>query len=337
MANSIPRSEPHSPPLQVLRQQFSDFDELAEAVRGWGLDWVQLDCGPLDAAVHQITTPTALLSRFRFSRKFHQRGTSPPGVRTFGLIGKRSPDVAWCGHTGKSTHILAFPANDLFEVISLPGFHGDTVSIPEDRIRSVAEAAGLGDPLEQIPNGLVFIDIDPRRQMAVRNAISRLHTATAAKWDSVSDAAVVSEMELDLVSALVEALRATPPSHGAPPEPRLRTRAIRIALDYIEAHADQPPSVEEICRASGVSWRTLDYAFRDRFGVTPKRYLQALRLHQVRREMLDADRPRPISEVAAHWGFWHMGQFAKDYRRQFGELPSGTLNRVAPPAHAPDD
>jgi len=326
MTNSTPPSGPYSLPLNVLRQQFRDFDDLAKAVHGWGLDWVQLDCGPLDASLQQIATPTALFSRFRFSRKFHQRGTSPPGVRTFGLIGERSPEVAWRRHTGRSTHVLAFPANDLFEVISLPGFHGDTVSIPEDRMRSVAEAAGLADPLEQIPNRLTFIDIDPRRQMAVRNAISRLHTA-AAKGDGVSDATVISTMELDLVSALVDALQTTLSSHGTPPEPRLRTRAIRSALDHIEAHADVPPSVEEICRASGVSWRTLDYAFRDRFGVTPKRYLQALRLHQVRREMLDADRPRPISEVAANWGFWHMGQFAKDYRRQFGELPSETIRR----------
>jgi len=29
--------------------------------------------------------------------------------------------------------------------------------------------------------------------------------------------------------------------------------------------------------------------------------------------------------VANAWGFWHMGQFARDYRRLFGELPSDTL------------
>ena len=72
----------------------------------------------------------------------------------------------------------------------------------------------------------------------------------------------------------------------------------------------------------------VNYAFRDRLGVTPKQYLQATRLHRVRHAILDAARPRPISEIAARWGFWHMGQFAADYRRQFGELPSETLRRA---------
>jgi hypothetical protein len=34
-----------------------------------------------------------------------------------------------------------------------------------------------------------------------------------------------------------------------------------------------------------------------------------------------------VSDVANSWGFWHMGQFAADYRAMFGELSSSTLNR----------
>ncbi|MCK5375915.1 MAG: helix-turn-helix domain-containing protein, partial [Acidobacteria bacterium] len=32
-----------------------------------------------------------------------------------------------------------------------------------------------------------------------------------------------------------------------------------------------------------------------------------------------------VTDVANNWGFWHMGQFAADYRKMFGELPSQTL------------
>nr|WP_237707167.1 hypothetical protein [Pseudoalteromonas sp. BSi20652] len=29
--------------------------------------------------------------------------------------------------------------------------------------------------------------------------------------------------------------------------------------------------------------------------------------------------------MAANWGFWHAGQFAKDYTQLFGENPSQTV------------
>jgi len=34
-----------------------------------------------------------------------------------------------------------------------------------------------------------------------------------------------------------------------------------------------------------------------------------------------------ITQISSQWGFWHMGQFGADYKRQFGELPSETLGR----------
>jgi AraC-like DNA-binding protein len=32
-----------------------------------------------------------------------------------------------------------------------------------------------------------------------------------------------------------------------------------------------------------------------------------------------------VAEVAAKWGFWHLGRFASTYRATFGELPSQSL------------
>jgi AraC family ethanolamine operon transcriptional activator len=32
-----------------------------------------------------------------------------------------------------------------------------------------------------------------------------------------------------------------------------------------------------------------------------------------------------VQDVAAAWGFWHMSQFATDYRKLFGMRPSDTL------------
>jgi len=43
--------------------------------------------------------------------------------------------------------------------------------------------------------------------------------------------------------------------------------------------------------------------------------------------LLKAGPEAGVAEIANAWGFWHMGQFARDYRFMFGELPSETLGR----------
>jgi len=72
----------------------------------------------------------------------------------------------------------------------------------------------------------------------------------------------------------------------------------------------------------------LQYAFRKRFGMPPKSYLLAMRLNGVRRGLKNADTTSStITDLATQWGLWHMSQFAADYRRLFGELPSETMHR----------
>ena len=97
------------------------------------------------------------------------------------------------------------------------------------------------------------------------------------------------------------------------------------------AHADDPPSIAELCRHVGVSRRTLQGCFQDALGLTPLQYLRMLRLNAVRRELralAAARQPVSIGDVAARWGFWHWSRFTENYRQLFGELPSHTVRRV---------
>ena len=315
-------------PIIAIGREFDDFDELSELIFGWGLDWRQLDCGPFHATLQQVQTPSSLLIRFRFGRKFHQGGTPPAGVRTFAIIGERSPALEWRGTMRPSEDIVVFPADDGFEWVSHPDFHGDAVSVSEDRIRSVAQNLGLPDPLEILPDGQAIMASDPRRVHEIRRRVTKLHMAAANHRNVTRDELTWNKLEFEVVAALVKVFTAGLLTESRSPGPALRNRALRLALEYIEGHADEPPTVEDICRASGASERTLEYAFRDRFGVTPKRYLQATRLQKVRRDLSHSEPNASISEIAATWGFWHMGQFAEDYQRQFGELPSETRRRA---------
>ena len=83
--------------------------------------------------------------------------------------------------------------------------------------------------------------------------------------------------------------------------------------------------IQEICDSTGIAARTLERAFKESFGIGPKAYQQRQRLSAVRELLLESAPDTVIADVANYWGFWHMGQFAKDYRALFDELPSETL------------
>ena len=71
---------------------------------------------------------------------------------------------------------------------------------------------------------------------------------------------------------------------------------------------------------------TLERAFKERMGITPKIYVRLRRLSGVRHDLLTKRKGETIAEIASIWGFTHLSQFAKDYRNLFDELPSETLS-----------
>ena len=114
---------------------------------------------------------------------------------------------------------------------------------------------------------------------------------------------------------------------------RTRRRIITSAEEYLCEHRDRPIYTDELCGALAVSASSLAEAFRMVFGISPHRFLKLRRLGMVRAELRDRDRPRPlVKSVALSHGFWHLGQFAHDYRDAFGESPSETVARAHGPA-----
>ena len=103
--------------------------------------------------------------------------------------------------------------------------------------------------------------------------------------------------------------------------------SVRLPAEaFVALYAGDNIKIADICHAADVSERTLQYAFVERFGIGPKEYLNAFRLFSARRRLRAADpRTMNVADVANECGFWHLGQFAADYRERFEELPSQTL------------
>ena len=107
---------------------------------------------------------------------------------------------------------------------------------------------------------------------------------------------------------------------------RKRDIALSTAKDCIAESDMGILTVPELCGVAGVSERTLEYAFREHYGLTPKNFLLLHRLNNARRQLRMADpKTCQVTEIARQHGFWHMGAFGADYKKLFAELPSQTL------------
>jgi AraC-like DNA-binding protein len=100
--------------------------------------------------------------------------------------------------------------------------------------------------------------------------------------------------------------------------------AVVRAIDFVEANLRRPVTIMDMAEAAGVGPRALQMGFQRQFGCSPLKYARRLRLARVRQELINRADHEYITDIAARWGFFHLGLFARQYRETYGEFPSET-------------
>lgn len=158
------------------------------------------------------------------------------------------------------------------------------------------------------------------------------HTLDAGNALQATQALAQHAEEYLLTSLLMSATHSHSRALAGDGRRSLLPRGVRKAQEYMQAHADQPLSLADVCREAGCSARTLQAAFRQHAGLGPMDFLRQLRLDRVRAELQAAKGTgvaagSGVRDVAQKYGFLHLGHFAAQYRSRFGELPSETASR----------
>jgi len=109
-------------------------------------------------------------------------------------------------------------------------------------------------------------------------------------------------------------------------QPQAAPRTVRRAVAYIEAHAREAVTLDDVAVAAGISTRGLQHAFRRALDTTPSEYLRRVRLAGARDELL-TEAAVSVREVARRWGFASPSRFARYYRENYGENPAQTARR----------
>lgn len=198
------------------------------------------------------------------------------------------------------------------------------VAIPVDRCIRLF-AADVDDPRAELGSFMDMARFD-------NGALNTLHgIASLLCGDRISED-TLPRTSLG-ASLLEEAFLATfmenwPKDTSLALTPRHRPHHVKKAVEWIEAHASQKIQLEELARAAGINARSLQAGFREVYGISPVAYILRTRLQRVHHELLTASPEVTISEIATKWGFTHMSDFAKRYRRMFGRTPSEARGRA---------
>ena len=112
------------------------------------------------------------------------------------------------------------------------------------------------------------------------------------------------------------------------PVPGRAARAASVVAKAVQSAPEEEFDFAEMARVNGVSLRTLQDGFRNRFGRSPSAYLRDARLDMAHR-LLSGHGQLSVTDAALSSGFTHLGRFARDYRLRYGFSPSVTRERAS--------
>jgi AraC family ethanolamine operon transcriptional activator len=312
-------------PGQAVVSVAHDADEQARNLIGWRQTYDQLAAGRFVGTLTELPLDTMKLFRESTSHLLRQACEVRGDAYWFG-IPVASDGTARVDACRIGPGALAFrPGNVEFELLTPAQFSIYGVVVRGDVLRRYAEEVEHRTLDERLFTQCVIQAGDTRLARLCALLGSRLDGAAA--MDGPLPDAQRDALQGEVLAALFDAC-AQPADDGASCGLSTRRWIVEQAREYTLAHRTRPVGVPELCEQLHVSRRTLQYCFHDVLGMAPASYLRTLRLNGARRDLC-GQAARSVQDVAEAWGFWHLSQFATDYRRLFGKRPSETLRERA--------
>lgn len=311
-------------PPRVQARHSGDVDQHALSFDGWQVRYDQLSPGRFSGTTDELKLHGMQILRDSSNQAMNKYGAAWPGSLTFSLplqadgvlhcAGQTIEDGRWLVARGDKLPELRTPAN--VELLCINVMEQEVVQLLHDQDSRLHP--------DNLP-GLYRLPV-PRTQLELVRLVRDLLDPGTQACQPLKQSAVCTEIRETVLLQLLDVLNGDedPTTTSATG----RMRIVAKARELILANPDAPPSILELCHHVGASRRKLQYCFQEALGINPVAYLRTLRLNAARRALCHAGVADCVQDIAGHWGFWHLGRFASEYKQLFGEKPSQTLRRV---------
>lgn len=304
-----------------------DFDAMAGGLPGWNARLAQVGAGRFVGSFDYVMAGGTSVCRVDANQPIHVRGSHRQKTYGLGLPALTGGESVVSGRRMRPGQALLLPPGVPIDQITSPDYAAVFVEIEEELFRSGLEAL-LGQDLDssKVPYPLITPNSEAGKRLScfLRKTIE---AALAAK-SCIGDTNRQETWKDQLLQYIADCLEPTP-SHATYSDSGSSRQALfREAEQIMLQRPSGDLTLLELCRRLEVSRRSLMYAFEDVVGQPPMRWYRLHRLNEARARLKEVESSGAgVAEIARNFGFDHPGQFAIDFRRLFGQLPSEFLRR----------
>lgn len=305
---------------------FHDIDEPADRIKEfkWNMVHQQLESGAFAGDLLVAQLADMRFARLAYNRGIRSGGNSPRRMLVIAVPLSVPEALKWHGHSLLMDHVILQKSAYGADFLRRGTFQLALTSVDIATLLSAADATNQPQVESLIFGNAHVVQPDAIALKQFRCYFQHLFTLIQRHPQRALQPEMQTFIRKKAIPIMLNVL--TPNNHVSKLHPSSRYQLMKQAEEMLLENIDRPWTVHDLCMALHVSERTLRYSFQEYFGMAPMTYLKIQRLNGVRRQLKASTTDQvTVTNVAVQWGFWHMGQFAKDYKKMFGECPSETL------------
>ncbi len=298
--------------------QFRDLEIVNAISQGWQNRWTYLKKGTTEAKIKVFTTPRMQFSWITYNNAIMINSSPPFGSVQLSFVitqdlcninhQKIEGNELYIVESGDESDYLANSANEIFTIVFEKSFfHKIFYQYFGKNLQEISVNNRV--PLRELECNMFFQKI---------NDIFRFITDTKQELSDEYFFTIEEDTIEHLFSLIITTEGYYTKDKGY----------VKKARKILEENIDNIYTITELVEEFNISTRALQYSFQKELGITPKQYLQDLRLNAIRKELLTLNSDKTsIAEIISKYAYFHPSHFTQKYKSFFGETPTQTLHK----------
>ncbi len=300
----------------------TDLEQVTEAGAGWELEWTILEREGVEVSLQMFQTPRLQYVEDHYSGSYMIQGAQPAETVAFALV----RNALVCNFRNRvigENELMMLSGRQELDLL-LNGEHRLFTLTIEKSFFDEAFSRFFGEDYETLSVDTPLYIGEKEGDRFIRKMKQWIdYFIQLQESNRVLTLQQYSDIEMQILYALFDKMVV-----------RKKHVQKREKFDFAQAREVLHSNIDNVYNISNlldelhISARTLQYHFKQKFGLSPKQYLHHLRLNAVRRELM-ANSPETlkVEDAALKYGFFHASHFGSEYKKLFGETPSQTLKQ----------